>query len=143
MAGQFVGVTTKGLDELSGLLRDLAERLGHEIDEASEKVAGEIVEGAKDRAAGLPGLAPASFAGLTENDGKIVLDGTRFPTLLGDEFGARRFPQFEPWRGNSYADALEQNVGYALHPELRARQRFVIDFYLGVIDDLLERIARG
>jgi len=50
---------------------------------------------------------------------------------LGNEFGALRYKQFPPWRGNG------EEAGYALWPSIRENRDRVVEVY----GDAIERLA--
>lgn len=141
-------IEVHGLRELQKVARQAGAQFAKELRTGQKALAETIVAGAQSRASSLPGKAGSSFAaGLKakgeQRNAKVVLDGTKAPTLLGDEFGAKRFHQFEAWRGNQYTDPLSQGVGYALHPELRAEREQIMRAYEEMVDHVLDLIARG
>jgi hypothetical protein len=122
--------------------RDIPKDMARDLRAISDKV----VEQAQSKARGLPGKAGEAFAGglksrTDQTAAKVTLDGSRFPTLLGDEFGAKQYPQFQPWRGNAYTDPLGQNVGYALHPVLRESRADIDRQATELVDRWLHRLA--
>jgi hypothetical protein len=62
---------------------------------------------------------------------RITLGGSGAPEAAGAEFGARRFPQFQPWRGDG------DDAGYALWPTIRDRTPEVIEMHGDAIEKLM------
>jgi hypothetical protein len=54
------------------------------------------------------------------------------PFAFGAEFGAKRYPQFQPWRGNQWVagEGPATGVGYFLYPAIRERRAEVERIYM-------------
>ncbi len=70
----------------------------------------------------------------------IVLDVAKSPTVLGAEFGAKRWAQFPEWKGNELPERLEtMSIGYMIHPALR---RYIRPGEDDVGDDVFTAITK-
>jgi len=140
-------VTVKGLKELVSALKAADPALVKDLNKEHKKVADEVVSKAQGAASSLGGVAGKSADALkargNQAGASIVLDASGgFPFAFGAEFGAKRFHQFKPWRGNQYEDPLEQGVGYFLHPTLRGMKTEIMDGYESLIEKTLNQIAK-
>jgi hypothetical protein len=144
-------VVVRGLDEL---LRDL-KRVGASSGSSTivqhltrgHRRAAKVVEAASRAKAeaqgGAIGKAKMGIkAAATQRTAKLVLDGARHPYIFGGEFGAKRFRQFEPWRGNQWAPDSANGVGYAVHPAVRETREEFVEAYAVEIEKVLEAIGR-
>lgn len=59
------------------------------------------------------------------------------PYDLGTEFGAKRWPQFRPWRGN------DTSAGYLVFPTIRDAEDEIADKFGDAIDRILEGRGAG
>lgn len=121
-------------------------KLPREIGKANKDAADMVVTSATRRAQGMGGVqAHAAKRGMrakrSQRAAAITLDGVREPTILGAEFGAKKYRQFPPWRGNQW-NPDSGGVGYFLHPVIRDDREQIIGKYADVIDALLERTFR-
>jgi hypothetical protein len=148
MAERSDKVRVEGLREVQKALRSADKELAKLLGQRQKKIAADIVNKAESEAqsrggaAGKAARAGAYRAVSDQRAAKVELQGDRFPYVLGGEFGAKRFKQFEPWRGNRFTDPLGQNVGYALFPVLRKERDHIINQYDEMIDDLLSILSR-
>lgn len=94
----------------------------------NKEVAEAVVDAATGIAGGLSALhrkAATSLKAMGEQRNASVRLGSRTaPFALGAEFGAIRYAQFPPWRGNQWSfrglDFSDHTTGYFLHPAIRA-----------------------
>lgn len=141
-------VRIEGLSQVQKALRNADRELAKGLATEQRKLADFVVGKAEARAAGQGGVAAkVARGGALKAKGeqrfaKVVLDGGRFPFVFGAEFGAVQYRQFKPWRGNQYTDPLGQEVGYFLHPTLRAEREHIFRFYEGMIEGALLRLER-
>lgn len=149
MADKSEQVTVRGLKELNKSLKAAAETgLAKGMQKAQKAIAVDIVDKAQSKASSLPGLGSKSFmeglkASATQTAAKIVMDATVAPTIFGDEFGARKYPQFQTWLGNQWNDGdgePEAGVGYALYPTIRGESDHIKNEYESMIQDILDRL---
>lgn len=138
-------VQIKGLREFRNAVRKVDTSMPKDMGRALKEISTDIVEKTRERAQGLPGKAKDSFRGLTarsdQTAAKVTLDATRYPTLLGDEFGSLRFTQFSPWLGNQYQSPFESGPGYALHPTIRDESDNIDHKVTGLLDEWIARLA--
>lgn len=131
----------EGLAEFQKALRSLGPDLPKELKALNRRVA-DIVVGAAEalgRAVGGPtAKAVSSLRASGQQRYAIVRIGSaRIPFGWGAEFGAKRYTQFEPWRGNQWQDGgFGGGVGYAIHPAIRSEQGAIIDAYGDGIEEL-------
>ena len=139
-------VQIKGLREFRNAVRKVDASMPKDMGRALKEISTDIVEKARERAQGLPGKASESFAGglkakSDQTAAKVTLDATRYPTLLGDEFGSKRYRQFQPWLGNQYQSPFESGPGYALHPTIRDESDNIDHKVTGLLDEWIARLA--
>lgn len=132
--GLAVKVDTSDVDTLTGDLGKLATGLDRELRRVSADIARQIAGDARSKARSLGGVAGHSAPGVSGEEtaagGEVVLDGARYPTVLGAEFGGRGRPttqQFQPHRGTEN--------GYFLYPTLRASEDQTDEAYVEALDE--------
>ena len=127
-------IAVEGLDELRRELKKLDDAgLTKELKDANYKVASLVVDASKARAnSRLERKAALSLsAGRQAARAQVAGGGPRAPFFGGAEFGARKYPQFQPWRGNGIT------AGYFLFPAIRAETDRIVDLY----GDEIQRIT--
>jgi len=134
-------VQVRGLRDFQRELRRANTDLPRELRTASLAAAEVVAKAARSKALALGGVAaktaPSIKAGGEQRRSKVSIGGPAFPWALGAEFGAKRYPQFEPWRGNQHQPDLDNGVGYFLYPSIRDTREEFIDVYAGGIDRLM------
>lgn len=103
----------------------------------------ELLDAAKAKGAAQGGVAAkAARVALKPvrgvNEAGLRLDGRRYPYALGAEWGALRYPQFRPWRGNQW-DAWAGGPGYFVHPAVRDDAPQIIEKFMERFDKILDR----
>lgn len=88
--------------------RELPRVLGRVHKRLAEVPAEEAKRRARRRGGGYVRLARDIRPRANSNDVRVVIGGSRFPDSVGWEFGAKQYPQFDPWKGNS------DNAGYVV-----------------------------
>jgi hypothetical protein len=130
----------EGLRSFLRSLRKIADDYGDVIKQANFEVGEAIVRGARERAAQQPGVArkaAESLRAARQASAAVVTGGgARYPYFFGAEFGARRYHQFQPWRGNQFEAAGWDGPGYFLHPTLREDGPGILRDYLEYLDQL-------
>jgi hypothetical protein len=139
-------VVVRGLDDFLRDLKAASTTLPRQVT-AGHRRAAKVVEAASRAKAeaqgGAIGKAKMGIrAAATRRTAKLVLDGVRHPYIFGGEFGAKRFRQFEPWRGNRWAPDSDNGVGYAVHPAVRETREEFVEAYAVEIEKVLEAIGR-
>lgn len=125
-----------GLDEMRKELRKASKKAGPAIGKANFEVGQQVVEWS--RGAVRTGTGRKAFekkaitATRKQRAATIRLDANKFGGTLGAEFGAKRWPQFEPWRGNQFID-VGTGVGYIVHPTIEGRIADIEDEYMDAI----------
>ncbi|NUO35887.1 MAG: hypothetical protein HOQ45_02405 [Nocardioidaceae bacterium] len=130
------GVRVQGLAELNRALRGLGKEHQRELKETNVKVSQAVAQHAQQRAYSLGGVA-AHVAPTIKGGGGTTWAGIKFgsghPEAAGAEFGAYRFKQFKPWRGNG------SDAGYFVYPMIRADADDITERYEAALDDLLRK----
>lgn len=127
------------LNEFRRALKQLDNDYAKQLGKINQDVAQSVVDEATTlgEAEGGSYLAALRLRGLraskAQTAASIVLDGAKAPMIFGAEFGAKRFSQFEPWRGAG------DDAGYALWPAIRAKQPDTEEAYLEALDELSSR----
>lgn len=128
-------VRVEGLDEFRARLKELGAEWPKALGQANKQAAGVIVKSAQERADALGSTAAhvssSIKAAAQERAAVITLGGNSMPMALGAEFGARKYPQFPPWRGNQWTegDGPAAGVGYFLNPAVRETRDEFVDVY--------------
>lgn len=131
-----------GLKEFRKELKHLDSALPREIGKANQEVADFVLKRSQTKAQAMGGVqAHAARRGMkarrSQRTASITLDGQREPTILGAEFGAKRWRQFPRWRGNQW-NPDSGGVGYFLHPEIRDSREKQVE----IMGDAFDRVAR-
>lgn len=135
MASPIVSGTTQavtGVDEFARALRKMSPAIRRELDKRNRAIGGRVVEKAKGRASGVSRQAAAASQSLraTAARGGVAIQLRNARGFeLGAEFGAKKYPQFPPWRGNQWS-GVPDGVGYFMHPTIREEVPTVTDEYL-------------
>lgn len=135
-------VEIEGLAEFILLMKKANPDLVVKVALANYAVGKEIVDDAKVKANSIskPGsarLAAKSLGASKSSKNAMVRGGgKRAPFFFGAEFGAKRFKQFAPWRGNSWV-GFDTGVGYFLHPAIRESWPEAKETYLKTIDEVM------
>lgn len=131
-------VRVVGMRELQAALRRVDTALPRQLRLAGNAAVAGIVTGAQARARSQGGVAaktaPSIRAASEQRAAAVKIGGARYPFALGAEFGAQRFRQFEPWRGNQWV--MTPGVGYFLHPEIveHVRSGALVDAFDAALD---------
>lgn len=130
-------IQVHGLSELSRALRRLESGFPDELKAANREAADMVATASKGRAASLGGVAAhvapsiGSRAGATSAG--VAFGGAAWPMAGGAEFGAIRYTQFKPWRGNG------PGAGYFVYPSIRDNSERITETYTDRVDDLIRR----
>jgi hypothetical protein len=132
----------KGLNALVKELRAASKTAPRAVTRANKRAAEFIAGRARARAAALGGVAghvaPTIKAGGTAKVSKVTGGGAgRGEPFFGAEFGALRYHQFKPWRGNQWAPDAENGVGYFLHPVVRESREEFVKIYADTLEEEL------
>jgi len=131
------GVRVVGLNDLNRALRELGPDLQRELKRTNLDVAQIVADDARSAALQLGGVAahvaPSIRAAARNTAAGVSFGGAGYPMAAGAEFGAYRFKQFQPWRGN------DENAGYFVYPAIRQDADRIETEYGAAIDKLLDR----
>lgn len=122
------GVTVVGLDKFRKELRKVDPALGKEMGGINKKAAEVVLSPAIANALSTGGAARKGVKSMTASRKQkaaiIAIGGAKNPWMIGAEFGAKRYKQFGPWRGNQWT-ASPDDIGYFLHPAIiSSRDKF-------------------
>lgn len=133
-------VTVKGLREFQQELRSIDVNAGRLLRKANLEAAKVVADEAKSKAEGLGStaahVANSIYEAAEQLYAKVVLDVAKSPEILGAEFGAKQYHQFQPWRGNQWEPDASNGVGYFLHPAIRETREEFMDRYEHLLDAL-------
>lgn len=143
MPSSIVGGTTQVVTDSEAFAAAL-KRMGGNIRKeflASNRAIGKLVIArAKGKASTRQQAAAARTMSATAVRGGV---GIRLsgPFSLGAEYGAKKYPQFPPWRGNQFGDGQggTTGVGYFMHPAIRESQAQVLALYMQNVDNAARR----
>ncbi len=124
-------VKVQGLRELRKDLERLGDTEGSaRFKQALQDAAKTVIADAKGNASTRMERSAAGRLKVSKgaNAAAVMLGGK--PYDLGAEFGAKRWHQFKPWRGNDI------DAGYFLFPAVRDAQDELLDEFSDVIDDI-------
>jgi hypothetical protein len=97
----------------------------------NKEVAQLVVERAQGTASGVGRQAAKAAASLrasnTVGAAQVMGGSARLPWFAGAEFGAKRYAQFKPWRGNAVADPFGGGAGWFLYPTIRSNREPILD----------------
>lgn len=122
---QFRTALTRMSDTLPKSLRDYNVTAANKIISEAKTRAGARAQSAK-AAKSLRASRAASYVGIR------LGDNGRYAFARGAEWGARRYAQFPPWRGNQWR-SWDGGPGYFLHPAIRdVGQDVLEDYWLSI-----------
>lgn len=134
-----IALQIDGLDDFRKHLRATDNRLGRAMGQANKKAAEVVASEARTRAQGSGGSAAKGAesikASAAQRAASVTIGGAKAPWMPGAEFGARRYRQFPPWRGNQWQPD-SGGVGYFLHPAIRETRDEFEETYLEALDEL-------
>lgn len=133
-------VFVEGLDELRAGLKAIGPAAERELSKANKAAADIVAKAAQAKAESLGGVAAKSAPSVKSSAGakqaSVFLGSDQFPFALGAEFGAKKYHQFKPWRGNQWVESGDENVGYFLHPAIRDNVDELEAQYLDAVGEL-------
>ena len=131
------GVNVRGLAELNRTLKQLGPEVQAELKAANVEVGEMVANDARSIAYSLGGVAakvaPSIGSTRTQAGAGVSFGGAAYPFAGGAEFGAYRYPQFKPWRGNG------EGAGYFVYPAIRQDSDEIADTYMERLDDLMRK----
>lgn len=129
-------IQVEGLYEFLAQVKTTAPQVVGEVSATNKLAADMVKDAARSKAAGLGGVAnkaAASLATAKATRQASVRLGRGMPFAFGAEFGAKKYRQFQPWRGNQWVtgDGPAAGVGYFLYPAIREQRAEVERIYMG------------
>ena len=143
----------RGLREFQAELRATHAKLPRAMRIANTHIAETVASNVRDKASThrrrVVAKAAAAVVGRGEQRGaKLVINkGREYKFADGAFFGAKQFPQFEPWVGNQHempwpAGVNDEGPGrgpYAINPGIFESIAEIEDFYLNAFEDSVKR----
>jgi hypothetical protein len=145
-------VSVPGMDAFIRDLKRADSDLTHKMQVANNDAAAVVLREAVRKRDSQPGAARKTTVktGNQANRSSVVIGSAREPWALGAEFGALRYRQFQPWRGNQWTNGTgdrwggaDPDVGYFLHPAIRATRSEFLAEYTKQIDKIIDDLATG
>lgn len=132
-------VHVRGLREFQAELRTADPKLARTMRVANKDIAEKVASRAQAKArSGTPVQAKAAEAivgAASQRDAKIAINkGTRFKFADGAFYGAKAYPQFDPWVGNTW-DPGGPGGPDAINPAIAEMVPDIEDFYLNAFED--------
>jgi hypothetical protein len=129
-------IAVEGLYEFLAQVKVTAPLVAPQVAETNKLAADMVKDAAKAKAAGLGGVANKAAGSLATSKATrqaSIRLGRGMPFAFGAEFGARKYNQFKPWRGNQWVagDGPAAGVGYFLYPAIRAERAQIEAAYMG------------
>lgn len=129
-------VEVEGLKELIAGLKQAEVKVAGEMGKASKEAGDVVIKAARTVAAQKGGAAakaaPSLVAAARAREAAVSYGSDRYPMAMGAEFGAKQYPQFEPFRGNQWEG--DGGPGYVLQPTIKAKRPEFETVYLAGID---------
>lgn len=134
-------VKIDGLRELNRALRQIGPDARQGLRDASRKVSELVARDAQAAAYTLGGVAAHVAPSIksraaASGSASVAIGGARYPMAGGAEFGALKYKQFKPWRGNS------TDAGYFLYPSIRRDADRIASEYMSALDGIIEEFYR-
>jgi hypothetical protein len=145
--GQATGgaVVVQGLDDLLRDLKAVQRTLPRHLTAAHRRAVKVVEAAARAKAEAQGGAIAKAKTGIkaaaNQRTAKLILDARQHPYLFGGEFGAKRYPQFKPWRGNQFQPDAG-GVGYAVYPAIRETREEFVEVYALEVGRFLDGIGR-
>lgn len=131
------GLRVDGIVELSKALKEISPELRKELRLANKSVAQFVADDSRAAAYSLGGVAALVAPSIKASAGQafagVSFGGSEYPMAGGAEFGSIRYPQFQPWRGNS------SDAGYFVYPSIRHDSDRIATEYTAAMDTLLRK----
>lgn len=132
-------VHVRGLREFQAGLRSANPRLARSMRVANKEIATKVSDRAQAKArSGTPVQAKAAetiVGAAGQRDARIAINkGRRFKFADGAFYGAKAYPQFDPWVGNTW-EVGGSGGPAAINPAIAEMVPDIEDFYLNAFED--------
>jgi hypothetical protein len=120
-----------GLRQFSRALKNLGGEIPRSLRDYNVKAAEAVVEVGKEYARSPQQAKAAESLRASRSASYVAIllgDNNRYAFARGAEWGARRYKQFPPWRGNQWM-SWGGGPGYFLHPAIRTVGSTVLEEY--------------
>jgi hypothetical protein len=137
-------IQVEGLYEFLRSVKETAPAVAGEVAATNKMAADMVKDAARAKAAGLGGVAAKAAGSLATSKASRLASvrlGRGMPFAFGAEFGALKYPQFEPWRGNQWVagSGPADGVGYFLNPAVREQRVKVEAVYMADMMRLMRK----
>lgn len=124
-----------GADEFAIKLRKMNAEVYKQLGRQNRAISKIVVDKARGDASALGRMQAKAAKGVqatnTRNGVGIRLTKGRYAFAFGAEYGAKKYPQFQPWRGNQFdANDWGGGIGYFFFPAIRESRDEVFSRYL-------------
>lgn len=130
-------VEVEGLAGLSKALKGMDPEMRKALRATNKDVAETESDHARSLALSIGGVAaktaPSIRPAVGLTSAGLAFGGAAYPFAGGAEFGALKYPQFQPWRGN------DSSAGYFVYPTIRRDADDIADTYIDAVNDLIQR----
>lgn len=131
-------IEVEGLTEFLRTVKKTAPEVAPRVAETNKRAADIVRDTAKAKASNLGGVANKAAGSLATSKAMrqaSIRLGRGMPFAFGAEFGAKKYPQFKPWRGNQWVSTQgpANGVGYFLYPAIREERARVEAVYMAEI----------
>lgn len=121
----------EGLTQFTRALKELGGELPKSLRDYNVSAADEIVSQGRANAHTRQQAKAAKSLRASRSSSYVAVllgDNSRYAFARGAEWGARKYKQFPPWRGNQWM-SWGGGPGYFLHPAVRQVGKTVLDKY--------------
>lgn len=146
VAGHSSAVT--GAEQFSRALRETDRGLARELGQAGRAIGKRVVTVQKGKAnlysrqaaAAAKAISIQSTNTFSSKGGISLRLSSKRGFEFGAEFGARRYPQFPPWKGNQFQNGdFPDGIGYFFHPGIADQQDEILDLYMEAVRDAAKK----
>jgi hypothetical protein len=131
-------IEVEGLLEFLAQVKATAPEVAKQVADVNKKAADIVKEAASAKAQGIGSTAAKAAQSLATSKAvrqSTVRLGRGMPFAFGAEFGAKKYKQFEAWRGNQWVagSGPAAGVGYFLYPAIREQKAKVETEYMAAM----------
>jgi len=124
-----------GADEFARKLRDMDREVYKQLGRQNRAISKIVVDRARNDASAIGRMQAKAAKGVqatnTRNGVGIRLTKGRYAFAFGAEYGAKKYAQFDSWRGNQFdANDWGGGIGYFFFPAIRESKDDVFEKYL-------------
>ena len=137
-------VDVQGLKEFSRDLKRINAELPKQLRKAGLGVAKLVAAEARTRARSGTRIQRKAATAIKAQAGAArasvaVKPTAKVPFALGAFFGAKRYPQFEPWVGSTWKAGVAGEGPYAINPAIVALEDQIVAVYAEAVDEITKQ----